>query len=159
MRVNAYEGNIEVQSTSSNEKDLGKNDFFKILSAQLQFQDPLSGGDNSEYVAQLAQFSALEQMENLNKGLEASYYLQNVQFLSQSMQYGSELIGKEVTIKSEEGIVQGEVEKVRLNEGNVMIVVEGEEYYIDMVEEIEAVEKAVVNPQEIVSEGSEDHVL
>ena len=49
---------------------LGKDDFLRLLVAQLQNQDPLNPMDNSQFVAQTAQFSSLEQMQNMNKTLE-----------------------------------------------------------------------------------------
>jgi len=50
---------------------MGKNDFLKLLSAQLQYQDPLEPVKDSDFAAQLAQFSSLEQMENMNNTLLA----------------------------------------------------------------------------------------
>jgi len=54
--------------TVSNE--LGKDAFLRLLIAQLQNQDPLNPMDDREFIAQMAQFSALEQMTNMNKTLE-----------------------------------------------------------------------------------------
>ena len=51
--------------------DMGKHDFLMLLSAQLRYQDPLEPVKDSDFAAQLAQFSALEQMENMNQTLAA----------------------------------------------------------------------------------------
>jgi flagellar basal-body rod modification protein FlgD len=48
---------------------LGKDAFLQLLVTQMQYQDPLNPQDNGEYLAQLAQFSALEQMTNVSDGL------------------------------------------------------------------------------------------
>lgn len=47
-------------------QDMDKNAFFKILAAELSNQDPSNAKDGTEYVSQMAQFSSLEQMVNLN---------------------------------------------------------------------------------------------
>ena len=59
------ESNFDVSS-------LGKNDFLTLLLAQLKNQDPLNPTNNTEFVSQLAQFSALEQMTLMNATLEKS---------------------------------------------------------------------------------------
>jgi flagellar basal-body rod modification protein FlgD len=48
---------------------LDKNDFLKILITQLSHQDPTQPMDDKEFVAQMAQFSSLEQMTNMSEGL------------------------------------------------------------------------------------------
>ena len=50
---------------------MGKNDFLLLLSTQLRFQDPLNPQSDSDFAAGLAQFSSLEQMQNMNTTLEA----------------------------------------------------------------------------------------
>jgi len=50
---------------------MGKNDFLMLLSAQLRHQDPLNPQNDADFAAQLAQFSTLEQMQNMNETLSA----------------------------------------------------------------------------------------
>ena len=49
-----------------NTGELGKNDFLQLLITQVQHQDPLDPQSDTDFIAQMAQFSALEQMQNLN---------------------------------------------------------------------------------------------
>jgi flagellar basal-body rod modification protein FlgD len=53
-----------------NGKNLGKQDFLNLLVTQLRFQDPMSPTENTEFVAQLAQFSNLEGTNNINTAIE-----------------------------------------------------------------------------------------
>ncbi|MGN7478525.1 flagellar hook assembly protein FlgD [Solibacillus silvestris] len=71
---------------------LGKDAFLKILITQLQNQDPTSPMDDKEFIAQMAQFSSLEQMQNMTKAMEN---LLESQYQSQLMSY-STFVGKEV---------------------------------------------------------------
>ena len=60
-----------VNPTSSSKSDiLGKDDFLNLLVTQLRHQDPLSPMESAEFTSQLAQFSSLEQMSNVNTNLE-----------------------------------------------------------------------------------------
>jgi flagellar basal-body rod modification protein FlgD len=66
-------------SLSPRDRTMGKEDFLKLLVTQLRSQDPLQPVSNEAFVAQLAQFSSLEQMQNMNlnlaDSLQASYLL------------------------------------------------------------------------------------
>jgi hypothetical protein len=68
----SYEDYLEESRRPNN--SLGKSEFLKMLVAQLQYQDPLEPTTDSEFAAQLAQFSSLEQMQNLNATMEAFRY-------------------------------------------------------------------------------------
>ena len=82
---------LQTLQTSTN--TMGKDDFFKMMIAQLQHQDPLNPLDGTDFTAQLAQFSSLEQLSNVNDQLEMlglyQASLNNAQSIS--------LIGKEIT--------------------------------------------------------------
>jgi flagellar basal-body rod modification protein FlgD len=83
----------ELSSTQS--KTLDKEDFLNLLITQLQHQDPLNPTDSVEFTAQLAQFSSLEQLGNVNDNLIQLQYFQASINNSQAIL----LIGKEITAK------------------------------------------------------------
>ena len=76
------------------EERLGKEDFLNLLVTQLKYQDPLAPMKNNEFIAQTAQFSALEQMQELNKSLESQMSLQRNMSDMMKTQY----IGKTVQV-------------------------------------------------------------
>ena len=138
------------QKTETKKNDeLGKNAFLQLLVAQLKNQDPLDPQDNSSYIAELAQFSSLEQMTNVASHLEDLNKL--VGNIDTSVLVGqlSNMIGKNIdwvaTINEadEEGnptsrqeAMTGVVTGVTLIEGNPNIVVEsdGEKYLVDIAD-------------------------
>ena len=79
-------------AVSSDTTIMGKNDFLNLLVAQLQHQDPLNPLDSTEFTAQLAQFTSLEQLNNVNTNLES---LQSYQAAIKNAQ-SVDLIGKTV---------------------------------------------------------------
>lgn len=56
----------KTNTVSTNNSSLGKDEFLKILMTQVQNQDPLNPIDDKEFISQMATFSSLEQMMNLN---------------------------------------------------------------------------------------------
>lgn len=77
---------------------MGKEDFLKMLLAQLQNQDPLNPMDDTQFASQLAQYSSLEQLMNLNTSMDTS--INANYYLSQSINntLAATLIGKEVKL-------------------------------------------------------------
>lgn len=75
---------------------LGKNDFLTLLVTKLQHQDPLNPMDDQDFIAQLAQFSSLEQMHNIAEGISTSNQWDYLQMQSLNNVMASGLIGKEV---------------------------------------------------------------
>ena len=74
-------------------KDLDKLDFLNLLVTQLQHQDPLDPMDDKEFVAQLAQFSSLEQLTNISSGIDGLSTAMGRQELINTSSY----IGKDIT--------------------------------------------------------------
>jgi flagellar basal-body rod modification protein FlgD len=82
-----------LQTLQTSTSTMGKDDFFKMMIAQLQHQDPLNPLDGTDFTAQLAQFSSLEQLSNMNDQLETLGLYQSSLNNSQAIS----LIGKEIT--------------------------------------------------------------
>ena len=120
MAVRAASAQSETNGSiaSGVQNELGKDAFLQMLVLQMQNQDPLDPMNNEDMLAQLAQFSALEQMENLNSQFEfLSGNIDQLNFIS-----ASQLVGKTVRgIDLNGNIREGVVESVHL-EGSVVIL-------------------------------------
>lgn len=79
-------------TTESDNSALGKDAFLQLLVAQLQNQDPTDPMDDKEFISQMAQFSSLEQMQNMTSAMENLLASQQE---TQLMSYTS-FVGKEV---------------------------------------------------------------
>jgi len=115
--VNTSVANHEDSST------LGKDDFLKILIVQLQNQDPMQPMEDKEFIAQMAQFSTVEQIQTMGEEMA---------LLRQSMGVSSDLIGKHVGWSdwSQAGGVehhQGVVESILFSEGKLHVQI-GEQF-------------------------------
>ena len=84
--------------------ELGQDDFLKLLLTQLKNQDPLNPLESVEFTAQLAQFSSLEQLFNVNESLESLSTTQDNQARFEALS----LIGKEVLLEGNQLALNGE---------------------------------------------------
>ena len=88
--VTSIDSRVKTEVTKGPSDVLGKDDFLKLLIAQLSAQDPLDPMGAQDFSAQLAQFSGLEQMTNVNSNLEILQKLQTASHNTSSLN----LIGK-----------------------------------------------------------------
>lgn len=101
-------GSIGAASTAASPAStLGQEDFMKILLTQLTYQDPLKPMDNQEFMAQMAQFTALEQSQRLNDRVQQ---LVDDQAALQSIS----LIGRTVEVSTSSGNKTGTVSSLSL---------------------------------------------
>jgi len=88
---------------------LGKDEFLKLLTTQLQYQDPTQPMDNTAMVAQLAQFSSLEQMSDVNTNLTTMITAQGTALETTA----AGLVGKTAVYSTNEvGLIQGKTATV-----------------------------------------------
>lgn len=126
-QVQAAENTRKAVSSSNNE--LGKDDFLKLLITQMQYQDPLNPMDNTEMVAQLAQFSALEQMQNV---ATSTAYNQAVNMIGKSI---TATVYNEVTKQYD--YVDGVAQSVNIKNGEVYLKVDDVDVPIGSVATVE----------------------
>ncbi len=116
----AKETNATKETESKkNTSGMDKNTFMKLLVAQMKYQDPMQPTSNTEYIAQYAQFSQVESLDNMAKTME--------------MQRASQLAGQYVTldnseIKGEGATVTGKVDFVTYSGSKVFLNVDGSSY-------------------------------
>jgi len=91
----ATDANGNPKGTGSTQ-DLGKDDFLELLVTKLQYQDPMNPMEDEAFIAQLAQFSSLEQMNNIADAINQSNQWDFLQMQSLNNTMASGLIGKEV---------------------------------------------------------------
>lgn len=127
--ANIIDGKINAESTPTKQPKkygtdaLGKDAFMTLLVTQMQNQDPLNPSSDTEFISQLAQFSSLEQMENLNSTL--------------TNQNAFALVGKNVIINvgQSEGkvtnTVAGYVQYVEIKDGKAYLAINDETYSVD----------------------------
>lgn len=107
--------------TEGTDNTLDQDMFLKLMLEQLKYQDPLNPMSNQDFLAQQAQFTQLEQLQQLNETLEAN----------SGLTQGMDLIGKEVTLMDPDDpqkTITGIVEEAVFYQNGCAIKVNGEEY-------------------------------
>jgi flagellar basal-body rod modification protein FlgD len=94
---------------------LGKDDFLRLLVTQLKYQDPLKPTDQSQFMSQMAQFSTVEGITNLQKTISDTS-------ASSAVSQGVGLIGKQVTYLAADGTTAaGVAGSISLKDGSLTI--------------------------------------
>ncbi len=118
----------ESSKTNNNNNTLGKEAFLQLLVTQMQYQDPLNPQDDTQFISQLAQFSSLEQMQNLNEAFSNSSALG--------------LVGRTVKVTTSDNAgstrdLTGVVDYVtRDSKGKSYVTINGNSYSADDVSEV-----------------------
>lgn len=124
LEVDRFNKTLTVNGRKASQ-ELGKDDFLKLLMAQMTHQDPTEPMDNSQFIAQMAQFSSLEQMYNVSNG-----FTKMAQMMQSNEAAGT--LGKLVDLDVEGEKVSGVVEGFTRGE-NPQIQVNGNFYNMDYV--------------------------
>ena len=125
---------------AANKQNLGKDDFLKLMLMQMRNQDPLNPMDNQAMLSQMAQFTSLEQMSNLNENFSN-------QAAVQGFMEATQLLGKEIEIvdpsssPEDPGTMKSKVKSVRFtDEGPVMTLENGQIATVDQIVTVSEVE-------------------
>lgn len=112
-------------------KALGQQDFFKLLAVQFSSQDPLKPMEDTSFIAQMANFSALENSAQLSKAF--SQFSEEQVFSS-----AQNLLGRNVTLQDPTDTeVTGVVSAVFQDDGDTMITVNGNDFAVGSVRRVE----------------------
>jgi len=132
-------------TTSDAYSSLGKDEFLQLLVTQMQYQDPLNPTSDTEFIAQMAQFSSLEQMQNLNTSF------------SQYKAYS--LVGQDITASVNGSIVEGVVDEVRLQSDGQYAVIGDTLVNVNKITKVENAAKDTSVTDEILKKMDGDTEL
>lgn len=105
----------------TNKKALGQDDFLKLLTVQMTKQDPMKPMEDTAFIAQMAQFTSLEQSKTLVS--EMGYLRADMQ-----MYAAGGMLGREVTVATAEGNISGVVDSVSADSTSVFVNIGGVKY-------------------------------
>lgn len=115
LEVDRFNKTLTVNGRKASQ-ELGKDDFLKLLMTQMTHQDPTEPMDNSQFIAQMAQFSSLEQMYNVSNGFNkmASIMQSNEAAGSLGKMVELDVEGERITGIAE-GFTRGENPQIQVN--------------------------------------------
>lgn len=104
-----------LRNVPQNKKSLGQNDFLQLLTIQMTNQNPLNPMQDTEFIAQMANFSSLEQMKELT-GQFDTFSTDSLTVTAQNY------LGKEVDVQNEDGQLEtGVVDQVTSDDDGVFV--------------------------------------
>ncbi|CAG7623579.1 flagellar hook assembly protein FlgD [Paenibacillus allorhizosphaerae] len=124
-----YDKSNVQRAANGKTNELGKDQFLKILMTQMQNQDPTQPLQDKEFIAQMAQFTSVEQLTNMNAEMK---------LLRQSLGFASGLIGKNVTWSEKDDATtqSGIVESIVMKNGEQLVKIGAEEVPLSKISEI-----------------------
>ncbi len=96
---------------------LGKDDFLQLLTMQLRYQDPLNPLENTEFIAQMAQFTSLEQLQNINQTLTSNQSSESGLQTAFSNNLVTSLVGKDVEVATTQVAFYGDTTEINYGMG------------------------------------------
>lgn len=126
------------QTRSTPGSNLGKEEFLKILLAQLQNQDPLNPMEDKEFISQMANFSSLEQMMNMTKSIDSLAQSQQISPVLKFSHLIEKVVSYTETSENTGEVKTGKVVAVSQFEGEAILELDnGEKIYAETVTKIE----------------------
>jgi flagellar basal-body rod modification protein FlgD len=138
---------VDDSSSRIPQKNLGQNDFLKLLAVQFQVQDPMKPMEDTAFIAQMAQFSSLEQSSALAKDM-------NLLRADQLRVTANSYLGHKVTLDDKDGLTTGEVSAVEISGGEPKLVVGDKLYPLSAVLRVEPSLVTAPAPQPVVTGGA-----
>lgn len=143
--VSGASSSSSASGASKSNSTLSMDDFFSLMVAQLKNQDMYNTMDDTQFIAQMAQFSMVQALADLSQ--------------ASSTAYGVSLIGKEVNLATtaDDGTIQnskGIVDSVNLYNGSAQVVVDGKSYALSSVMSVK--EPDIIVPNSNVTTNNTD---
>jgi len=133
---------VDAENQVAGKGTLGKDDFLNLLITELRYQNPLEPMKDREFISQMATFSSLEQMQNLNTSFNGlADTINNCIIPNLMLQQSSSMIGREISYLNPEDVegeevFTGTVESVVIRKGTPYCIVNGQEISMDNIKQM-----------------------